>query len=118
MSVSLDVMTEKTFINFIEQYELVKEALNPMDLLEEASQCYTNFSGNFGRLYDVVFEGEEVTNNFSKEEGFLIHKLMKQDVLNIINKSNNPKLVEKWEFIMESFENYGINENLYFIVEK
>ena len=118
MSISLDVMTEKTFINFIKQYELVKDILNPMDLLEEASQCYTNFSGNFDRLYSVVFEGEEVINDFFKEEGFLIYKLMKQDALNIINKSNNPKLVEKWEFIMESFENYGMDENLYFIVEK
>jgi hypothetical protein len=118
MSISLDVMIETTFINFIKQYELVKETSNPMDLLEEASKCYTNFSGNFNRLYDVVFEGEEVINNFSKEEDFLIYKLMKQDVLNIINKSNNPKLVEKWEFIMESFENYGMDENLYFIVEK
>lgn len=118
MSVSLNVMTEKTFVNFIEQYELVKNTSNPMDFLEEASQCYAIFLGNFDRLYDVVFEGEEVINNFSKEEDFLIYKLMKQDVLNIINKSNNPKLVKKWEFIMELFESYGMNENLYFIVEK
>lgn len=72
MSTSLNVMTAKKFDQLIGKYEQVKhtEKYNTdpigvlMDMLDEFTQYYTNFSGNIGRLYDVVLEGEHLQMRF------------------------------------------------------
>lgn len=119
MSTSIDVISEKLFNRFIIEFDaLQREPLdNPIVLLEKYSEHYTNFSGNLNRLYDIMFEGEQIRNNFSKEMDLQIFKLSKEKVLDIINKSDNPELVEKWDSIMESFEQYNNAENLYFIID-
>ena len=116
MSTSLDVMTEKNFKNLMTQYtsNYIEE---PIELIEKLSQHYTCFSGNINRLYDVVYEGEQIINDFSKEENLTIFKLSKEKIINIINKSNNSSLIEKWEYIMESFDDCNSNDILYFIFD-
>lgn len=113
MSTSLDVMTETNFNKFMNSYEDVE---NPIDMMNELTQHYTNFSGNIGRLYDVISEGDFIQNDFTTEYDFSIYRLMKKDILDIVNASDNLELVKKWETIMESFEYYKPTENLYFIV--
>lgn len=118
MSTSLDIMTEKTFEQFLKQYETIKDILNPMVLFEKSSQYYTNFSGKINRLYDIVLEGEEIINDFSREEEFLIYKLTKKQIIELVNKSDDNELIDKWEPIIESFESSNNDDYLYFIIDK
>lgn len=119
MSTSMDVISEKLFNRFIIEFDaLQREPLdNTIVLLEKYSEHYTNFSGNLNRLYDIMFKGEQIRNNFSKEMNLQIFKLSKEKVLYIINKSDNPDLVKKWDSIMDSFEQYDNAENLYFVID-
>lgn len=125
MSTSLNVMTATNFDKFMEQYEQVKltEQYNNdpigvlMDMLDDFTQYYTNFSGNIGRLNDVVLEGELLQNDFANEYECHIYKLNKKDILDIVNASDNIKLVTKWEDIMESFDDCEPTETIYCIVD-
>ena len=115
MSKSLDVMSETNFNKLIHEYN-TNELLNkPIELIEKYSEYYTNFSGNLNRLYDVVYDGEEIKNDFSKEIDLHIIKLSKEHIINIIENSYDDNLIEKWEFIMQVFEDYEPKDNLYFI---
>lgn len=118
MSTSLDIMTEKTFKKFLEEYKIIKDIINPMVLFEKSSQYYTNFSGKLNRLYDVVLEGEQIINDFSKEEEFLIYKLTKKHIIKLVNKSDDNELIDKWEPIIESIEILNDDDYLYFIIDK
>lgn len=117
MSTSLDIMTEKNFNIYINEYEEIK-VYNPMVLFEKLSQYYTNFSGKTYRLYDIVLEGQEISNDFSREEEFLIYKLTKKHITELVNKSDDNELIDKWEPIIESFESLNDDDYLYFIIEK
>ena len=118
MSTSLDIMTEKTFEKFLKEYQTIKDIINPMRLFEKLSQYYTNFSGKTYRLYDIVLEGEQIVNDFSREEEFLIYKLTKKHIIELVNKSDDNELIDKWEPIIESFESSNNDDYLYFIIEK
>lgn len=118
MSTSLDIMTEKTFKKFLEEYKIIKDIINPMVLFEKSSQYYTNFSGKLNRLYDVVLEGEQIINDFSKEEEFLIYKLTKKQIVKLVNKSDDKELIDKWKPIIASFEILNDDNYLYFIIDK
>ena len=125
MSTSLNVMTETNFDQLIGKYEQVKYTErygnDPigvlMDVLDEFTQYYTNFSGNIGRLYDVVEKGELLQNDFANEYECRIYKLNKKNILDIVNASDNVKLVNKWEDIMESFDDCKPTETIYCIVD-
>lgn len=118
MSTSLDIMTKTNFEKFLDEYETIKDIINPMRLFEKSSQYYTNFSGKTYRLYDIVLEGEQIVNDFSKEEEFLIYKLTKKNIIELVNKYDDNELIDKWEPIIESFESSNDDDYLYFIIEK
>lgn len=117
MSTSLDIMTETNFNIYINEYEEIK-VYNPMVLFEKLSQYYTNFSGKTYRLYDIVLEGEQIVNDFSREEDFLIYKLTKKQIIELVNKSDDNELIDKWEPIIESLESSNDDNYLYFIIDK
>ena len=111
MSTSLDIMTETNFNIYINEYEEIK-VYNPMVLFEKLSQYYTNFS------VKIVLEGEQIVNDFSREEDFLIYKLTKKQIVELVNKSDDNELIDKWEPIIESFESSNDDDYLYFIIDK
>ena len=116
MSVSIDILTEKNFNKLIETY--TKNNNNqPIDLLEIYSDYYTNFSGNLNRLYDVVCEGDNIINDFSKEIDSQIVRITKKQIQNVMGENYDTELIEKWEFIMQAFERCDDKENLYIIIE-
>lgn len=86
MSTSLNVMTAKNFDQLIGRYEQVKDTekynTDPigvlMDVMDEFTQYYTNFSGNYVRLNDVVMNGESLQNEFANEYDCRIYKLQKK----------------------------------------
>lgn len=116
MSISIDILTEKNFNKLIETYTKNNND-HPIDLLEIYSDYYTNFSGNLNRLYDVVYEGENIINDFSKEIDSQIVRITKKQILNVMNETYDTELIEKWEFIMQTFERCNDKENLYIIIE-
>ena len=120
MSTSLDIMSEKIFNIFIKEYNIldVEPLGNQIVLMEKYSEYYTNFSGKTYRLYDIVLEGEQIINDFSKEEEFLIYKLTKKHIIELVNKSDDNELIDKWEPIIESFESSNDDDYLYFIIDK
>lgn len=117
MSVSLDIISETNFTKLMKEFTTFEIFDNPINLLLEHSEYYTNFSGNLNRLYDVILKGEKITNDFSCEIDLQIFKLSKEKVINIITNSKDSKLIEKWEVIMESFKDCEPKENLYFITD-
>lgn len=117
MSVSLDIMSETKFTKLMKEFTTFETLDNPIDLLLKHSEYYTNFSGNLNRLYDVILEGEKITNDFSEEVDLYIFKLSKEKVIAIITNSADSNLIEKWETIMKVFKDYEPKENLYFIVD-
>ena len=117
MSVSLDIMSETKFTKLMKDFTKFETFDNPIDLILKYSEYYTNFSGNLNRLYDIILEGEKITNNFSEEVDLHIFKLSKEKVINIITNSENSNLIEKWETIMKVFKDYEPNENLYFFID-
>lgn len=120
MSTSLDIMTEKIFNIFIKEYNIldVEPLGNKIVLMEKYSEYYTNFSGKTYKLYDVVHKGEQIINDFSRTEELLIYKLTKKHIIELVNKSDDNELIDKWESIIESFESLNDYDYLYFIVEK
>lgn len=117
MSTSLDIMTETNFNIYMNEYDEIK-LYNPMVLFEKLSHYYTNFSGKLNRLYDIVLEGEQIINDFSREEDFLIYKLTKKHIIELVNKSDDNELIDKWEPIIESIEILNDDDYLYFIIDK
>lgn len=117
MSVSLDIMSETKFTKLMKEFTTFETLDNPIDLIMKYSEHYTNFSGNFNRLYDVILKGEKITNNFSYELDLHIFKLSKEKVINIITNTKDSNLIEKWETIMKVFKDCKPKENLYFIID-
>ena len=117
MSISLDIMSETKFTKLMKEFTTIETFDNPIDLIMKYSEHYTNFSGNLNRLYDVILNSEKITNDFSCEVDLQIFKLSKEKVINIITKSEDSNLIEKWENIMESFKDCKPKENLYFIID-
>lgn len=120
MSTSLDIMTEKIFNIFIKEYNILDVELlgNKIVLMEKYSEYYTNFSGKTYRLYDIVLDGEQIINDFSKEEDFLIYKLNKKQIVELVNKSNDKELIDKWDPIIKSFKSLNDDDYLCFIIDK
>lgn len=118
MSKEIDVMSEELFNQFIIQFDtLQREPLdNPMVLLEKYSEEYT-IPEEFSQLYDIILQGEKITNNFSEEFDLQIFKVSKEKIIDMINKSKNPDVIEEWNSIMESLEYFEPTENLYFIID-
>lgn len=117
MSKSLDIMAETNFNKLIHKYNSLENYDNPINLIEKYSEYYTNFSGNLNRLYDVVYAGEKIKNDFSKDVDLNIIKLSKEHIINIIENSYDDNSIEKWELIMQVFEDYEPKDNLYFIYD-
>ena len=120
MSTSLFAMTNTNFNDFIESLKLNKsngEPLDEMDLLDKFTQHYTNFSGNLNRLYDVLEEAEQLSNEFSEEWSFSLYRLAKKVILDLVSTSDNVKLKDKWDYIMDSFADVQLDEMIYFFVD-
>lgn len=117
MSKEIDILSEELFNQFIIQFDTLKrEPLdNPMVLLEKYSEEYT-IPEEFSQLYNLILSSEKIINNFSKEFDLQIFKVPKEKVIELINKSNNPDVIEEWNSIMESLEYFEPTKKLYFIV--
>ena len=95
-------------------HQLIK---NTLFVLEFMKQLTKEFLKKYHVEFIVLYDGEEIKNDFSKEIDLHIIKLSKEHIINIIENSYDDNLIEKWEFIMQVFEDYEPKDNLYFIYD-
>lgn len=104
MSTYMYVVTEEKYLKFLNEIavlEVYEEIYKEFD----AINYYTNFSGSSYRLYDVVYELEQFEDEFTKEYEYLGYVTTVEELKKIVEASDKEDLVEKWEPIIERFEN-------------
>lgn len=104
MNTYVYVVTEKDYLQFLTEIsDLVSyDAIyNKFD----AINYETNFSGSSYRLYDVVYELEQFEDELTKEYEYYGYITTVEELKKIVEDSDKEDLVEKWEPIIERFEN-------------
>lgn len=84
---------------------------------EKAVSVYTNFSGNTGRLYDVLYHMREYKDEFSREGDYTVNVSTKAELEHILDKETDDALLDKWDDIMEYLEYIDDDETLYFFTD-
>lgn len=85
---------------------------------EKAVSVYTNFSGNTGRLYDVLYHMREYKDEFSREGDYTVNVSTKAELEHILDKETDDALLDKWDDIMEYLEYIDDDETLYFFTDQ
>ena len=104
MSTYMYVVTEKDYLQFLTEISddmTFEEIYDKFDAINHE----TNFSGSSYRLYDVVYELEQFEDEFTKEYEYLGYVTTVEELKKIVEASDKEDLVEKWEPIIERFEN-------------
>lgn len=104
MSTYMYVVTEKDYLQFLDE---ISDDMTFEEIYDkfDAINYETNFSGSSYRLYDVVYELEQFEDEFTKEYEYLGYSTTVEELKKIVEASDKEDLVEKWEPIIERFEN-------------
>ena len=104
MSVYMYVVTEEKYLQFLNEisddmsYDVIYDEFDKINY-------YTNFSVSSNRLYDVIYELEQFEDEYTKEYEYLGYSTTVEELKKIVEASDKEDLVEKWEPIIERFEN-------------
>lgn len=104
MSVYMYVVTEEKYLQFLDEisddmsYDVIYDEFDKINY-------YTNFSGSRYRLYDVVYELEQFKDGFTEDFDCNGYSTTVEELKKIVEASDKEDLVEKWEPIIERFEN-------------
>lgn len=104
MSTYMYVVTEKDYLQFLKD---IKNLVSYDAIYNkfDAINYETNFSGSSYRLYDVVYELEQFEDEYTKEYEYYGYITTVEELKKIVKDSDKEDLVEKWEPIIERFEN-------------
>lgn len=104
MSTYMYVVTEKDYLQFLND---IKDLVSFDAIYNkfDAINYETNFSGSSYRLYDVVYELEQFEDEYTKEYEYSGYVTTVEELQKIVEASDKEDLVEKWEPIIERFEN-------------
>lgn len=104
MSTYMYVVTEKDYLQFLDE---ISDDMTFEEIYDkfDAINYETNFSGRSYRLYDVVYELEQFEDEYTKEYEYSGYITTVKELKKIIEASDKEDLVEKWEPIIERFEN-------------
>lgn len=104
MSVYMYVVTEKDYFQFLTE---ISDDMTFEEIYDkfDAINYETNFSGSSYRLYDVVYELEQFEDEFTKEYEYLGYLTTVEELKKIVEASDKEDLIDKWEPIIERFEN-------------
>lgn len=117
MSITLEIVTETNYKNFLKTWEPPETYSKYEDRWEKAVSVYTNFSGNTGRLYDVLYHMREYKDEFSREGDYTVNVSTKAELERILVKETDDALLNKWDDIMEYLETIDDDETLYFFTD-
>lgn len=104
MSTCMYVVTEKDYLQFLTE---ISDDMTFEEIYDkfDAINYETNFSGSSYRLYDVVYELEQFEDEYTKEYEYSGYITTVEELKKIVEVSDKEDLVEKWEPIIERFEN-------------
>lgn len=104
MSTYMYVVTEKDYLQFLTE---ISDDMTFEEIYDkfDAINYETNFSGSSYRLYDVVYDLEQFEDDFTKEYEYSGYVTTVEEMKKIVEVSDKEDLVEKWEPIIERFEN-------------
>ena len=102
MSITLEIVTETNYKNFLKDWEPSETYSEYEDRWEKAVSVYTNFSGNTGRLYDVLYHMREYKDGFSREGDYTVNVSTKAELERILVKETDDALLNKWDDIINN----------------
>lgn len=104
MSTCMYVVTEKDYLQFLTE---ISDDMTFEEIYDkfDAINYETNFSGSSYRLYDVVYELEQFEDEYTKEYEYSGYITTVEELKKIVEASDKKDLAEKWEPIIERFEN-------------
>ena len=117
MSITLEIATETNYKNFLKTWDLSESYDDYEDRWDEATEVYTNFSGNTSRIYDVLYPMQTYTDDFSRETDTTVNVATKAELKQILAKETDDALLDKWDDIMEYLEYVDDDETLYFFTD-
>jgi hypothetical protein len=117
-------MTEKKFKVFLRNYNIEMNDKTfyhpalPIIILQAFTEHYMTSTGKIDMLSNIILNGNQVINNFSKNETYSIYKLTKKEINHIANILQGEMSIKNLKAIIESFESSNDDDYLYFIIEK
>lgn len=118
------VMTEKKFEVFLRNYNIEMNDKTfyhpalPIIILQAFTENYMTSTGKIDMLNNIILNGNQIINNFSKNETYSIYKLTKKEINHIANILQGEMSIKNLKAIIESFESSNDDDYLYFIIEK
>ena len=104
MSTYMYVVTEEKYLQFLTEISddmSFDEIYDGFDMINYE----TNFSGSSYRLYDVVYELDQFEDEFTEYFDCNGYVTTVEELKKIVEVSDKEDLAEKWEPIIERFEN-------------
>ena len=117
MSITLEIITETNYQTFLKTWDASQPYSEYEDRWETATTVYTNFSGNTGRLYDVLYPMRDYKDVFSQEADATVNVATKAELEQILSKETDEDLLNKWEYIMGYLDSVPETETLYFFTD-
>lgn len=104
MSTYMYVVTEKDYLQFLDE---ISDDMSFDEIYDkfDAINYETNFSGRLYRLYDVVEQLQNFKDRFAEDFDCDGYVATVKELKKIIEASDKEDLVEKWEYVIERFEN-------------
>lgn len=103
MSTYMYVVTEEKYLQFLTE---ISDDMTFEEIYDkfDAINYYTNFSGRLYRLYDVVEQLQNFKDRFAEDFDCDGYVATVEELKKIVEASDKEDLVEKWEPIIERFE--------------
>lgn len=124
MTTPIYIMTEKRFKTFLKNYNIdmndktfYHPAL-PIIILQAFTEHYITSTGKIDMLHNIILNGNQIINDFSKNETYSIYKLTKKEINHITNTLQDEISIKNLQAIIKTFESSNNDDYLYFIIEK
>lgn len=119
MSYYLEILSETTYQNFLNQLHGNSSFEEIEELFDEAIIYDTSFTyfGGSNRLLDVINEAEPYSDEFTKEFDYNVYRIHKNKLLKTVDESDYPELQEKWAFAINDLQSVDDNEYLYLFID-
>lgn len=119
MSYYLEILSETTYQNFLNQLTGERSYEEITEFFDEAVIYDTSFSYFSGadRLLDVINEAEPYSDDFTKEFEHNMYCMRKNQLIELVHDPANKYLREKWSFAINALNSVADNEYIYFDID-
>lgn len=116
MSYDLEILSETSYQNFLDQFDDDTSFEEIDEFFDEAVIYDTNFAygASSDRLLDVINEAEPYSDDFTKEFEHNMYRMRKNQLIEIVHDPVNDYLREKWAFAINALDSVADDEYIYF----